>query len=420
MGLRLKNKAEKPRSKKVDVTRENNGLDGGNPTEKSEKEKGRERKISYSPNSPRNDEKNEKFPPLSSVTLEVETVTPTALINKLTARTVLSAPEYSGGKLMFSVPSKDCAKIIALLDELCYNYKIKWIKGVFTYLFSVLRRVGIIVGTVAVVVACVLYSFLIVEIEGDYSSEVGEVLASHGIVEGRFLTSLDEDAIVREIRSLDGVSFASIERVGTRVRVHVRYEQDEKPFAVSRAEIRAIASSVITRIIVFGGTAEVEVGDEVNAGDVLVGGYYLAGDEKVPTTPSGEVYGRKIRTKTRFFADTYMVSEKVEEKSYTRLGFFGKVPKTPTSPYENFTVRYEREKNDFLVPYVIHRWTYSKIETAEKENALSEDEMKNEVYSSLVEELVGGKILSREDKIERTDGGYVVSVTVVTEERIDI
>lgn len=420
MGLRLKSKAEKSRGKVFDEKRENSGLDVGNPTGKSENETRRGRKVSRTPRRSSRDEKSEKFPPLSSVTFEVETVTPTALVNKLTARTVTSAPAYSGGKLMFSVPSKDCAKIIALLDELCYNYKIKWIKGVFAYLFSVLRRVGIIVGTVAVVVACVLYSFLIVEIEGDYSSQVGEVLSSHGIVEGRFLTSLDEDAIASEIRSLDGVSFASIERVGTRVRVHVRYEQDEKPFAVSRTEITATARSVVTRIIVFGGTAEVEVGDEVNAGDVLIGGYYLAGEEKIPTTPSGEVYGRKTTTKTRFFADTYMVSEKVEEKTYTRLGFFGKTPKTPSPPYENYTVRYETEKNGFLVPYVVYRWTYSKIETVERANAITEDEMKNEVYSSLVEELVGGKILSREDKIERTDGGYVVTATVVTEERIDI
>lgn len=361
-----------------------------------------------------------KFPPNATVRLEVETLTPVPLVNKLSGVAVLRDVEYECGKLMFSVLSKDCRKIIALLDELCYNYKIKWIKGAFVYLFSVLRRAGIIVGTAICLTAFIAYSFLIVEIEGDYSSDVGDILSSHGIVEGRLVPAFDEEAVAREVLSLDGVSFASIERVGTRVRVHVRYEQEEKPLVTLGGEVKATSSSTVTRIIVFGGTAEVEVGDSVSVGDVIIGGYYLVGDEKVPTTPSGEVYGRKTTTKTFFFADTYIESENGREKSYVRLSMFGGKVKIPTSPYENYVVHYERKKNDFLIPFVVNRWTYTEIIFIEKKNVLTEEEMKDKAFSSLVDELVGGKILSREEKIERTDGGYAVTATVVTEERIDI
>ncbi len=364
--------------------------------------------------------KPEKFPPFSRVKFSVDTATPTSLVNKLSASSVLYAPTVAGGKLMFSVPSKDCAKIIALLDELCYNYKIMAINGVFAYAFSLLKRLGIIVGILLSVAVSVIYSFFVVEIDGDFSPEVERVLSSHGIAEGKFVLTFDSEKIGREIQSLDGVSFASVERVGTRVRVHVRYEQDEKPFVQYGGEVKSVCDSVVTRIVVFGGTCEVEVGQAVKSGDVLIGGYFLVGDEKVPTTASGEVYGRKTTTKTRFFADTYIVSEKGRVKSHVRLSVFGKKPKAPKSPYENYELRYDERKNDFLLPYTVCRWTFTEIVQSEKSNTLTEKEMKDLTYSSLIEDLADVKVLSRDDEIQRTDGGYIVKTTVVTEERIDI
>lgn len=361
-----------------------------------------------------------KFPPFSRVKFSVDTATPTSLVNKLSATSVLYAPTATGGKLMFSVPSKDCAKIIALLDELCYNYKIMAINGVFAYAFSLLKRLGIIVGILLSVAVSVIYSFFVVEIDGDFSPEVERVLSSHGIAEGKFVPTFDSEKIGREIQSLDGVSFASVERIGTRVRVHVRYEQDEKPFVQYGGEVKSVCDSVVMRTVVFGGTCEVEVGQAVKSGDVLIGGYYLVGDEKVPTTASGEVYGRKTTTKTRFFADTYIVREKGKAKSCVRMSVFGKKPKTPKSPYENYELRYDERKNDFLLPYTVCRWTFTEIVQSEKSNTLSEKEMKDLTYSSLVEDLADVKVLSRDDEIQRTDGGYIVKTTVVTEERIDI
>lgn len=363
--------------------------------------------------------KPRKIPPFSRVKFSVETATPTNLVNKLSATSVLHAPTVAGGKLMFSVPSKDCAKIIALLDELCYNYKIMAINGVFAYAFSLLKRLGIIVGIVLSVAVFVIYSFFVVEIDGDFSPEVENVLFSHGIAEGKFVPALDCEKIGREIRSLDGVSFASVERIGTRVRVHVRNEQDEKPFVQYGGEVKAVCDSVVTRIVVFGGTCEVEVGQTVKSGDVLIGGYYLVGDEKVPTTASGEVYGRKTTTKTRFFADTYIVSVKGKVKSCVRLSVFGKKPKAPKSPYKNYELRYDERKNDFLLPYTVCRWTFTEIVQSEKSNNLTEKKMKDLTYSSVIENLADVKVLSRDDEIQRTDGGYIVKTTVVTEERID-
>lgn len=394
---------------------------------KIKRKKRGEKKISKNPSTHKKERRRisesydykRKIPPFSSVFFEVETVSVDSLLNKLSAVTVASAPMYTSGKLLFSVPSKDCDKIIALLEDLCYNYKIKWIKGVFARVFSVLRRTGIIVGTAICIAVMVVYSFFVVEIDGEgLSADVSAVLSSHGISKGKLLFSFDEEGLTRELSALDGVAFASIERVGTRVRVRVRYEQDETPFFADGGEVVSKADSVVTRIIVFGGTAEVEVGDSVKAGDSLIGGYYLHGEDKIPTTASGEVYGQTTVTKTRFFADTYLESAKGREKKFSRLGFFGSQPNAPKSPYENYEVSFSRTKNDNLIPYVIYEWTYREIITTEKSNSLTEDEMKDAVYSSLVEEL-SGRILSREDKAERTDGGYLVTSTVVTEGRID-
>ncbi len=329
--------------------------------------------------------------------------------------------------VMFEAPSKLLPKIVALLDNLCYDYKIIENKGLSPALFRAATRVGAMIGAAIFAVALAIYPNLVTRVsvvgeapgslDGALNARVQQILCSHGIERGKFVPHMDSDAISKELLALDGVAYAGVERHGTHVNVYIKRELGgETLWEINGSRVTATRLATVTRVIVEGGTAAVKYGDVVKEGDLLIDGYVLYGDDKVPVEAKGRVYGTTLIKSEIFFPDTALEKSYGEVKRKTKLGFFGKTPKAPSSPFECYELRTSRHKLGFLLPIECFDFEFRELKVTEAQEMRSDDELIFAVYSSLlaqIEEEAG--IKATYHSVTRTDGGRTVKVTVEAE-----
>lgn len=185
---------------------------------------------------------------------------------------VLSARTTEKNLITLQVNRKDLQKVFAILRGSCYNIKKVRPRGVSRLLQFVVRQAGILAGTLLFAL-CVLFfesRILTVRIAGSgayYAAEVGDVLARGGIKRFGALPK-DTSPMTAEILALPRVSFCTIGKKGGVVTVTV--EVTDENALRSGDSLCAPVQGVVEELVVVRGQACVNVGDGVNAGDVLV------------------------------------------------------------------------------------------------------------------------------------------------------
>lgn len=242
--------------------------------------------------------------------ISVERVKLGALLRRIHSEKIPCFLVFPRGRgVEFSVFREDFGKVVALLQDLDYNYVIKKESGLVSSLKKVIKRPGLLLGLLAVVVTAALYSGIVTDVCVGPSYRKDEVLAcmeNCGVTEGKYLPSVDCSALSAALLSLEGVSFASVERKGNALYV-VLHEEEEPPHYEYLSDGAALCShkhAVVSRVLVFEGTAAVAVGSVVEVGTPLIEGYRVFGEQKVPCAAAGEVYGRvEYRSSVEFARD---------------------------------------------------------------------------------------------------------------------
>lgn len=329
----------------------------------------------------------------------------------------------------FFVQSKHCEKIIALLNNLCYDYKIIGNSGIMPRAMLTIARAGLVVGIAAVVALFAIYPSFVTRvsvqcvdgqsINGTLNSQVYDILSSHGISEGKRIGDVDLNAIQKQLLALDSVSYASVEKSGTHVKVLLKTQLPDGFADIAGSSVVARKRAVVTRVIVESGTAVKKYGDVVDVGDVIIDGYVEYGDEKIPAQASGYAYGKVYYLKRVFFPDTLLEKRYGQVKTVTKLSMFSKTPKRPVSPFECCECKISVQNLGFLLPFEIYTYRFTELIVEEVPNQMSEDQMQQAVYADIVSEFTEEtKVLDRVYKTERADGGVYISVTVEAEELI--
>lgn len=329
----------------------------------------------------------------------------------------------------FRVKSKHLGKIIALLDNLCYDYKIIDNSGIAPYALSVVMRPGLLVGLMAVICAIIVSSQFVTrvsvvsagaEIDAALKNEICAILDENGVKVGAKTSDVNEDSVQEKLLALGKISFVSVTRKGTRVDVVVKQAlPSEYVFERDGTQVKAQKRAVVTRVVVTGGTAVKKYGDVVSPGDVLIDGYIEYGDEKIPVKASGYAYGKVYYEKTTFFPKESIVTEYGESKTLVRFGMFGKVPKTPDAPFEKYVLKTSVENYGFLLPILVYKFEFTAIDEKKVQNARSTDKMKRLAFSSLASEFKeSAKVLNVYYDVKQSDGGVTVKVTAEAEELI--
>lgn len=232
------------------------------------------------------------------------------LINRLIKEgvPVYSASRKEHKRLDFCVEYKCRKKVIACLENLCYNYQITGDFGLMPLFGMLLRRAGLIAGCALICFAAFFSTFYVADIRvsgcksidpESIKGSVGEMGAA-GFSLGRPAASEIEKSIYEKYH---GVSFVSASYRGLVLYIKV-VEAEPVPVVIS-SEPKNIVSSYdgkISRLIVYRGTALVKAGDTVKKGQVIIGGYREKPDgERIPVRAMGEAYGMVELTYTETF-----------------------------------------------------------------------------------------------------------------------
>lgn len=199
---------------------------------------------------------------------------------------VYNAKKPQKNQLVFSVKEKDVEKVFAIYPKVCYNGS-----GKSAYVVSDLggiglakpiewakRRIGFLLGAMLFCVGTLYVDSYVfgVELKGThvYRREVEMLLEEYGVKPFSRYKGGNEDVVCARLLSLDGVEFCSVKKSGLRVVVEMRLS----PFAKrneEKGDMKAKHTGTLLTLTALKGTALKRVGDSVQVGEPLVGGYFL-------------------------------------------------------------------------------------------------------------------------------------------------
>ncbi len=328
----------------------------------------------------------------------------------------------NGHETIFVARAKQVDKIIAKFESLCYNYLIIKYSGVLWSATRLLSRAGIVLALSIVVVSLVLHSYFVqsVSVKGLNNSDIDKVLMSYGITDGAFLFDDDLSDVAHALTSLDGVAYASVKKRGSHVEVEIKQEMKD-PFFVDTTSTPLMSKhrAVVSRIVVYSGTACVAVGDVVDERTVMIDNYVLYGEDKIDVGASGEVYGIVTKKETIFFADEiyHKTVKSVVAKTFVSFDSTDEFDIGSVKP--NTKIEKSVYKNDFLIPYYVHTYTATEYEIKKQKNVDSNDEISKIALTKVAENLGFVSLDTSRTKVGRVQGGRAVDVVVTYETRID-
>ena len=186
-----------------------------------------------------------------------------------------------GVKLYLNIGIKDFKKLKNIARKTNCKIKISKKKGIPFILHRYKKRK--IFAIFLIIIAFAIYTSskyvwnIEVQVEDNLQIEqIEEDLADLGLRKGVRKSKIETDKLINELRlKRNDISWIGIDLKGTNVIVKA-VKADEKPDLLDNSDycnIVASKSGVITKIIAQNGTAVVNVGDEVNEGDILIAGY---------------------------------------------------------------------------------------------------------------------------------------------------
>lgn len=190
--------------------------------------------------------------------------------------------------VIFSINARESEKVFAICKELCYNIIEVNNHGRLYPVVRLIRNVGVLAGVVAFIGLQMFFSdvCLSFEFSGNgnvYSREVTEYLIANGVKPmGRFSSFNMQTLEDRLLASSDKFSFVSCEKSGCRLKINLVLAEGKT--GIMNSNVTALYSDVngsVESVKVYRGTAEVDIGDEVKKGDLLVGGYAIIKEEMV-------------------------------------------------------------------------------------------------------------------------------------------
>lgn len=247
-------------------------------------------------------------------------------------------------KILLRVKKRDIEKVFAIYPNSCYNKKGKdeknsYTQGVYTVkkapATGILKgveflknRIGVCLGAVVFCIGLPLADGFVFGVEtvgaDGYQREIYQALAENGVKNFALYPKGKEDLICAKLLALDGVEFCSVKKSGLWVRVEIR----KSPFVkdtLTKGDMLACRTGVIESITVMKGRALKGVGEEVQAGEPLVGAWFSTEDgERVDTHAVARVriacvYEARLdgEDEESAFAQAYLALE-LSEKDYTQ------------------------------------------------------------------------------------------------------
>lgn len=229
--------------------------------------------------------------------------------------------KYKGNSVYLTIPRADSKKLFAICGELCYNIIIsdknnncnnknkrvsvqsgrvtlRYLRagGYLAPAVSFFTRIGLAVGLAIFLLLVITLDNLLLGVTMDavpiaHRGSVRQTLKESGIKKYTPFSAIDEGALsVKIVEDNPALSFVTVYKKGSFLVVEaLTAEAGEQK---GGQDIHSDVDGVIEKISVFRGTPLVALGQEVSVGQALVGGYFMAGEERIKTTALAEIYVR--------------------------------------------------------------------------------------------------------------------------------
>lgn len=268
------------------------------------------------------------------------------LLNRLMAAGVaLDRIERGEGTISFAVRLKDAKPVCALLSEIGASYEIFGFRGLKSLLFAARKRPFLIAAMILAVIGVIffenfIYTYSIAGNRYVNTEEVAEVLRANGVSGLVYKGSLDLPKIKRQVSAIEGISFASVKVVGSRLQVTVKEELPREDPETPRFDpILSQYDAVVTKVVAESGTPRVKAGERVLPGTLLIEPFYAFTEGGAEAPARGEVWGEVTYRKEIFLPAFYLervrTGEVFSERQVSIFGRgIGKVKEPPFPLYE--------------------------------------------------------------------------------------
>jgi len=267
----------------------------------------------------------------------IEGIMPERALSKLQREgiCVYHAKKLKKNQILLSVKKKDTEKVFAICPNVCYNvsvyspYTAKRVgsEGLLAVLDWSKKRMGVLLGALLFLSCTLVANRFVFKIDvtgtDSYRREVLAALEESGIKTFAPYRREKEQEVCSKILALKDVSFCSVKKSGMTVRVEVRLNAFSEP-EPQTGDMTAKHSGTILQAAVLRGTLLKGVGETVEAGEALVGAYFLSeSGERTTATAIGRIaisctYDEMVEaaTEEEAFAAAYLsIDGEIAEKS---------------------------------------------------------------------------------------------------------
>lgn len=321
--------------------------------------------------------------------------------------------------LTFRSGVKDFKGICNIAKKVKCKVKIKNKRGLPFLLHKYKKRKIFVILLILIVVLIVLSSNFvwnvdIVEENGNELENIEKDIEEAGLKVGELKSNINTKEIINKIRlERNDVAWMGIELKGTNAIVKI-VKADEKPEIIDENDYCNIVSEkagVITKINAQSGTANVQVGDTINVGDVLINGWMEGKYTGIRYVHAkGEIQARvwytqykKVSYNTTERKETGNFEEKYALKINNFKINFGK----GVSKFEIYdTIETENKLkifSDFYLPISVIKITNKEVEEIQKKYQI--DEAKNIGIQEL-EEKLDSEIENKESIVSKNINTY--------------
>ncbi|MBQ7339334.1 MAG: sporulation protein YqfD [Clostridia bacterium] len=216
------------------------------------------------------------------------------LINNLKKENVeiKNLKRLTNKEIEVSVKVSSLQKFFAITDNLCYNIKKIRDSGRLLWLYRLIVNPFLVLGIALFSLTLVLSNDLVFGIlytgNGNvYSNEVEKYLLERQVTTFSRFSNIDVSTLADDIlKDSKRFSFVTCSKQGNYLRIElILKENDTHIKDLSQKDLVCSLDGVVDKIYLYSGTALVKEGQEVKAGDLLVGGYAVIKDKTVEVNP---------------------------------------------------------------------------------------------------------------------------------------
>lgn len=232
-------------------------------------------------------------------TYEIRGLNLDRLINHLQKKGVrlYDVKKTSDKRLIVSVNLNENKKFFAIVKKLCYTDIVRIKTGGFLYpIYYLVNNLGLLIGGVIFILSVCFFSPFVCKIEYTGSGsllerEVSEYLSQNGIkpftrIYDKQLKSLSEGILA----SNSHLSFVSCKKDGNTLYINLVLSSDKNKVVSGKGEyFNSPIKAEVESFKIYKGTIKKEVGDVVEAGELLIDGYVTIKEQKVFTGVLGYV-----------------------------------------------------------------------------------------------------------------------------------